>query len=143
MRSLRAARSNAVKSQVGTFRAQYAFERVQIWNARGPNSIFSQFFPHGWVGARFPREQPRARPWGASQSILPNMEVCFDYLITSRGGGNSLTHLYFLFQVLCILYKKNILYKTTHQHKSKGGGILRLFFTLFSKYFYLKQRFLI
>ena len=30
VRSLRAARSNAVKSQVGTFRAQYAFERVQI-----------------------------------------------------------------------------------------------------------------
>ena len=43
--------------------------------------VFSHFFPYGRAGARFPRAQPRARPWGARQSILLSMEMCFDYLI--------------------------------------------------------------
>ena len=44
---------------------------------------FGHFFDLGRAGARFPRAQPRARPYGARQSILQDMEMLFDYLIAS------------------------------------------------------------
>ena len=34
-----------------------------------------------WAGARFPRAQPRVRPYGARQSIPLITEMLFDYLI--------------------------------------------------------------
>ena len=34
-----------------------------------------------WAEARFPRAQPRARPYGASQLIPLITEMVFDYLI--------------------------------------------------------------
>ena len=58
----------------------------------GPKTVeyklwfFENFSNMYLTGVRFARAQPRARPYGARQSNLQNMEIIFDYLIVNIGS---------------------------------------------------------